>query len=411
MGQENMTNPREPAKKNSQQNEKKQNQPNIKSVHPPKPVKKTPSRTGRKAQIEVNHEQQKAAARKNNLITISILTAVVLIVVAVTVYLVGILPMQRTMLTVGTENVSARYFIKRTVASASRDPLQIEQGLVNEMTVKQKAAANGVALVTAQDIDDFMRNQAKGTNDSISDADFNAWIKKQLGYTGLSESEYRDIMSREIQQQRLSDILATKVPDTAPQVHLWSMVFSTQQAANAVKALVDGGTDFTKLASTDTTGWINGGDQGWNPVDAINSQLQSAVNNLSVGKCSDAISVVQSADATGNNVTTQYVLLWISEKSDSMKVTDDQLKILKNNALSDWLRTQEASEKIAFYGLNGSTTMDTATTNWISSKVKKLVAKLVIPTTTPTPATSTTTSATVPTTPTAASTTTGTTTK
>jgi nitrate reductase NapE component len=409
-----MTNPREPAKNNPQQNEKNKNQVNIKSVHPPKPVKKTPARVERKAQVEVDHAQQKAADRKNNMITFSILTAVVLIAVAVTVFLVGILPMQRSILTVDNENVKTSYYLKRVVATSNRDPNSTLQSLVNELTIKEKGAAEGVTPVTSQDIDTFLRNEAKGTNDTISDADFDKWFKQQLSATGLSSSDYRDIISREIQQQRLSDILSAKVSDSMPQIHLWWMVFSSQDSANAIKTKVDGGTDFTTIAAdSTTTGWVNGGDQGWMPLSIINAQLQSTVTTLDVNKCSAPVSVVQSSDTSGTNLTTRYVLLWISEKSDSMKVTADQLTTLKNQALSDWERTKQAAEKITVHGLNGATSLDSATLTWINSKVARLVSKLPKITPTTTPATTTTTAAsttttTVTTTP--ATSTTGTTT-
>jgi hypothetical protein len=347
----------------------------------------------------------------------------VVIAVAVTVFLVAILPMQRSILTVDNQNVKTNYFLKRVVATSNRDPSSTLQSLINELTIKEKGAAEGVTAVTSQDIDTFLKNQAKGTNDSISDADFNKWYKQQLSSTGLSSSEYRDIVSREIQQQRLSDILSAKVQDTAPQVHLWWMVFSSNDAATAVKTKVDGGTDFATIAADSTTaGWVNGGDQGWMPLGIINAQLESAVAGLDVGKCSAPVSVVQSSDTTGSDLTTRYVLLWISEKSDSMKLTSDQITTLKNQALSNWETTEQGKEKITVHGLNGATSLDSATLTWINSKVNKMVNALpkVTPattsvTTTPTSATSTTTTQTTTapttgttTTPTGATTTTGT---
>jgi hypothetical protein len=201
------------------------------------------------------------------------------------------------------------------------------------------------------------------------------------------------------------------------------MVFSSNDAATAVKTKVDGGTDFATIAADSTTaGWVNGGDQGWMPLGIINAQLESAVAGLDVGKCSAPVSVVQSSDTTGSDLTTRYVLLWISEKSDSMKLTSDQITTLKNQALSNWETTEQGKEKITVHGLNGATSLDSATLTWINSKVNKMLNALpkVTPattsvTTTPTSATSTTTTQTTTapttgttTTPTGATTTTGT---
>jgi hypothetical protein len=411
-----MTDPREPAKNNPQQNEKKHNQVknqgqvNIKSVHPPKPVKKTPARTARKVQVEVDHAQQKAAARKSNIITFSILTAVVLIAVAVTVFLVGILPMQRTFLTVGSEKVNTSYFLKRVVASPSKDLNTTLQLLSEELIIKQQAAANGVTPVTAQDIDTYLRNQAKGTNDTISDPDFNKWFKQQLASTGLSSSEYRDVIADEIQQQRLTDILSKDMKTTVPQVHLLATTFTTEDAATAAKAKITGSSDFATVANAN--GQTNGGDQGWTPIDLLPSNLQTVAAALELNVCSAPTAFVQQTGATTTGIVTSYALLMITEKADARQLTDNQITAEKNQILINWINTQEKTIKTTIHGLNSSGAgLDVATTTWLNSKVAKLVSKLpkITPTTTPattTPASTTTTTTGVTTTP-AGTTTTG----
>jgi hypothetical protein len=157
-------------------------------------------------------------------------------------------------------------------------------------------------------------------------------------------------------------------------VHLWAIVFSTNNAAVAAKAKIDGGTDFATVANT-IAGETNGGDRGWMPLGVLDTQLGPTVEALQVGKCSDPVTYQQSSSSAGSDTTTSYILLKVSEKSDAMQMTDDQLNMLKNRALYDWLNKQMSSAKITFHGLNGSTQLDSQTLTWLNYQAQKLIQK------------------------------------
>ena len=146
------------------------------------------------------------------IIGISSIVLVVALIAGIAYYLIAVMPMQRPILTVGTEDVSTGFFLKRVVANPGSDVSSAIQGMEAELVIKQQAAAYGVTAVTAGDIDTYMRTQARGVNSTISDADFNKWFKTQLANTGLSSAEFREVMSREVQRQRLTDILAQGMP-------------------------------------------------------------------------------------------------------------------------------------------------------------------------------------------------------
>jgi hypothetical protein len=368
---------------------KKKNRLNIQSVHPPKQVKKTPSRAAKKAaQSVATPPLQKNTSKRRNVVTIASIALVVVIVAVIIFYIAAILPMQRTILTVGNDNIKTGYFIRRVVANPYGNVSSTIQLLTAELIIKQEAATYGVAPVTEQAIDTYLREEANSslsndtttdstatptTTPTLSDAEYDKWFDEQLANTGLSTKEYREIAGREIQRQRLTNILSADIPSTMPQVHLWAIVYSSNSAALAGKAKIDGGTDFSAVAVT--AGQTNNGDQGWMPLVVLPTDLKNAASTLEVGKCSDPISYVQSSSSSSSGTTTSYILLMISEKSDAMPLTADQLTILKNNGLTNWLNTQASNVKITFHGLHGSTTLDTQTSTWLDYQVQKLAKK------------------------------------
>jgi parvulin-like peptidyl-prolyl isomerase len=376
---------------------------------PQKPIRKNTSRNIKGAPQPTKPQIKKKPILNKTAITIASIALVVALVAGTFYYLVAVMPYQRTILTVEKDNIKTGYFLKRIVANPNNpDTTTALQNLTAELIIKQKAPGLGVATVTAQDIDTFMRDLAKGTNDTISDTDYNTWFKERVLNSGLSTKEYREVAAREIQRQRLIDLLSGNISSVTPQIHLWAIVLNTEADALKAKAKIDGGEDFATVAkdvSIDTTVQENGGDMGWLPPDVLNSQLSSAVSTLEVGKCSDPVAYAQQDSTSSTGSTTSYVLLMMSEKSDAMEITSDQLTVLKYKALTEWLNTQASAMKISVHGLNNSTYIDTQTSSWIDFQVQKLKAKLSSKLAKITPS-STSTSTSTPTTPTTTSTTT-----
>ena len=126
-----MANPSEPTRGKSTRSAKKKNRLQVQSVHPPKPVKKTPSRAAKKAaQAGSTPRSEKINTKRRNIITIASIALVVIIVAALAYYLIAITPMQRVLLTVNNEDIATGYFLKRVVANPSGDVTSTLQGLV-----------------------------------------------------------------------------------------------------------------------------------------------------------------------------------------------------------------------------------------------------------------------------------------
>jgi parvulin-like peptidyl-prolyl isomerase len=393
-----MTSSREPNNNTPGHGAKKRNQVNVQSVHPPKPVQKTPSRAEKKeaqAIAATPSPTAKKSGRTKLILGISGIVLVIALIAGIVYYVMAVVPMQRPILTVGTEDITTGYFLKRVVANPGADINSAIQGMEAELIIKQQAASYGVTAVTAQDIDTYMRDQAKASNSTISDADFNTWLKQQLDNTGLSAAEFRDVMSREIQRQRLTDILAQGMPSDAPQVHLWAMKFNSNSAALTAKARIDSGTDFATVANT-LGGQTNGGDMGWTITSFLPTEISSGISKLDIGKVSDPVAYSTSSTSTASGKVTYYYLLKVTEKDDAKQLSDDEITAVKSQVLYNWLTKELSAAKITIHGLNGSTTLDAQTSTWLNYQAQKLMKKR--PTETTPTGTVTTTTGTITTT-------------
>jgi len=95
--------------------------------------------------------------------------------------------------------------------------------------------------------------------------------------------------------------------------------------------------------------------------------------------------------------TTSFFLFMVTEKSAAKEVTDAQLTMLKNKAMSDWLQNQISTTQVTVYLRNGKgTALDTETTAWINYEVQKLIKKRPSTTTTETATTTTEPTTTTP---------------
>ena len=442
-----MANSPESSRKQPSRSERKKNRLSIPSTHPPKPVKKTLSRAEKRvSQVGTPPPPPKINKTRRLIITLSSIVLAIALIVSAAYYLIVLAPMQHVLLTVGNDNVDTGYFLQRVVANPSGSSITSTiQLVISELIIKQQASAEGIAPVTSQDIDSYLRTKAEtslasanATTDTtttttpadttttdtaatattttpaaISDADYNKWLSQQLADTGLSLKEYRQVALYAIQRERLTAILSTAIPSSLKQYHVWAMYFNSNAAAVAAQAKVTSLSDFNTVANTNA-GQTNGGDLGWMPLAVLPLQLETVAVNLTLGECSAPITY-QSGTSIDGSLTTTYWLLWLSDESDSMAVTPGQLIQLQNNSLDNWLNKQAQSITISLHDRNGTIinantgTLDNDTLTWLNYEIQKYLKRIPAQTTTTSVVTTTTTPAVTTTTTTTGTTTTTTT--
>jgi hypothetical protein len=299
----------------------RKSKPEYRSAHGPKQIRRTPSRAARQAaQSAAQPKTAVVNTRRRMIITISAIAAVVILVAVFAYYLIVLAPMQRVLVTIGSQDISTGYFLKRMVANPNGDVPTTVQALEGEYIVTQQASGLGVAPVTEDAITAYLRDEAKTTYPDLTDAQYNTWFQQQLTNTGLSAKEYRTVASHEITRTRLTDILSASIPATLPQYHILAISYSTLSAANAAKTKLDGGADFATMATA--TGATNNGDLGFWPVQALPSQFVDTVKaavtatdtaNPVVNSAVNApITYTQGSTSSSSGTTTSYVLLKVT---------------------------------------------------------------------------------------------------
>jgi hypothetical protein len=385
-------------------------------------------------------DAKRRRSRTNAILTASAILLVIIIVVVVGWYVVYQAPLQATIIKVNNDNISVNYLIKRCLMNTSdpNDTMSTIQNIIQEELIKQAAPQYGIT-VTEADIDQELRKEANASSSStdstttdtddtattttptetitpidtsviptttpsstestttpavtttLSDAEYQEWYRQTLDATTLSESQFRDLVRTSIIAQRLQAIFEANMPTTAEQAHIYDIVVADAATATDIKNRIDAGEDFQTLASEvslDTSTKDKGGDMGWVPIKALDDSLAATVTNLDIGKVSDPVQTSTAAqDEASSQQEQPYFLLMVTEKSASREVDPQYIGTLKARLLTDWLNTQESTQKIVLLGKGSTGSYDSTTDAWIQYQIEKLEASRGITsstTTTPT---------------------------
>lgn len=114
----------------------------------------------------------------------------------------------------------------------------------------------------------------------------------QLAQDGLSEAELRQLYEVDILRGKLMDQIVADVPHTQEQVWGRHILVADGAIAEVVRARLERGEDFAKLAaevSTDTSNKDRGGDLGWFGKGAMVPEFEAAAFSLKVGDISQPV--------------------------------------------------------------------------------------------------------------------------
>jgi len=360
-------------------------------------------------------DAKRRRSKTNAILTASAILLVIVIVVVVGWYVVYKAPLQATIIKVNNDSISVDYVVKRCLMNTSNtnDTMSTIQNIIQEELIKQAAPQYGIT-VTEADIDQELRKQANMSSSStdttttdtptttstdttttttatMSDAEYQEWYRQTLDATTLSESQFRDLVRTSIIATRLQAIFEANMPTTAEQAHIYDIVVADAATATDIKNRIDAGEDFQTLAnevSLDTSTKDQGGDMGWVPIKALDSDLANTVTNLDIGKVSDPVQTSSAAQEAASSQQDQpYFLLMVTEKSPSREVDPQYISTLQGRLMTDWLNTQMSTQKISLLGKGSSGGYDSTTDAWIQYQIEKLKASRGITsstTTTPT---------------------------
>ena len=270
--------------------------------------------------------------RRTVFIIASVVIVIILIIVGVSYYLSESARYSRlTIITVDDTTIKMGYFIKRTQL-AGADPMVMLEVLTKEQLIKLDAPQY-VKEVTPEDIDQELRRQSE----TVSEGEFKEWYRQLLNETGLSDSEYKELVATSMLAARLHQSLAERVPTVAEHVHLHAIVLKTYEDAEKIRVRLEAGENFADLArevSLDEVTKENGGDLGWLPRGVMDYRFDYVAFSLNPGEVSEPLPYMPDPSSPEG---ARYYLFMVSEKDAARELDEGGLQILKGKVLEDWL--------------------------------------------------------------------------
>lgn len=311
--------------------------------------------------------------RRAGYIIASVFIAVILIIVWVNYYFSEDQKYLRlTVITVDDISIRMDHFMKR-IETAGSDPIAMLGNIAQEEIIKLEAPRYGIEI-SPEDIDLALKAMAQGESEIISESEFKEWYRQRLNESGLSDSEYKDLIATSLLTSYLYEYLTASMPTIAEQVHLHTILLDTEEEAEEVRASLEAGEDFANLASElslDAISRENGGDLGWVPRGvAYESRFDSVVFELSTGDISEPQAFYDpSITDPASPAMVNYYLFMVSDKADAREVDEEYLPALKDQFFNDWVGTQMGLHEIMYHGINNG--FDSETYAWINWQLSK----------------------------------------
>ncbi|HBX70226.1 MAG TPA: hypothetical protein DEH25_12830 [Chloroflexi bacterium] len=157
---------------------------------------------------------------------------------------------------------------------------------------------------------------------------------------GLTEEEFRAIVSTEVWRNKLFDEITKDVPKEAQQIWARHILVATEEEAQAAIVRLDAGEDFAALAqelSTDTGSAANGGDLGWFGQGKMVPEFEQAAFALEIGQISAPV-----ASSYG-----YHIIQVLGKEIRPLDSATFQQK--QQTVFDDWLTAERAGADIQIY--------------------------------------------------------------
>jgi len=294
---------------------------------------------------------QKPLSRRTVVVITTAFLAVITISIFIGLYFGVWKNLWLPVITVNGETIDMDYLLRRMkYVDMTEDTLtMLYEVIPDEMLIRQGAPRYGIE-VTPDDIDEVLRDAAKGNNETISETEFRLWYQNELNNTKLSDAEYREWIGTKILEYRLHEYLIDRIPTAAEQIHLYIIILPSYEEAESTITRIQEGEDFSELAhelSIDTETGEQGGDAGWWPEKGgLDTKLERVAFDLEIGKINDIPIGIHS------ETTSVYATCMVIEKQPLREIEEDKLYILQSEALHEWLYTEKLNGTIFFSGMD-----------------------------------------------------------
>lgn len=175
---------------------------------------------------------------------------------------------------------------------------------------------------------------------ATAESNYKSFKDAVFGQAHMSNNDFIRLVARpQLARQKVTDLLYSKIGQTAPQVKAEHILVATQDLANQLYDQIKGGASFEAIAkqySTDTATAANGGDLGWFTQQEMTKPFAEAAF---AGQPGEVLKPVQ----------TQYGwhIIKVTAKDPNRALTDAQIQTLQQDAVNTWLGQQRQAAKIA----------------------------------------------------------------
>ncbi len=210
---------------------------------------------------------------------------------------------------------------------ARRDVLE---GMIDTALVEQEAGALGVTLTEEELEAQVVWDIEVGGGQEAFD--------EYLRGTGLTRDDYKEMIRQSMISQRVMEVVTAAVGSEAEQVHVRHIMVDSMEAAQEIKAMLEGGADFAELArerSLDLVTKDNGGDLGWFPRGLVAVELETVAFGLQPGQVSDVIQLGEG-----------YHIIQVMERDAAHPLSPEEQFSLRMALFEEWLAEKRAGATI-----------------------------------------------------------------
>jgi hypothetical protein len=250
-------------------------------------------------------------------------------------------PRNRTVLKVDTVTVSYEAMKRRMVyeylqsVTYQRSPQILPEGtyqtLVDELIEVTQAGTQGVVLDEAE-LDQKLRTRV-GVGPDADNKLFTDALRRAVQDSGLTESEYRRMITAQVLDGKLRDKFKAEIPPTAMQAKLEAISAPSQDVAKQAIDLINAGEDFATVAkslSQETDVQTTGGLHDYAPAGSFNAAYDDYAFTGEIGKLSPPLSLT----ANGS-----YYVVRIIDRAE-LPVKDEQKPVMAKKQIADWLQNE-----------------------------------------------------------------------
>ena len=218
---------------------------------------------------------------------LGILVVFALLLIAFGYYNDRIKPRSETVFSVGDRDYSYAYLEKRVdadLATGEFRPSDIQNSVANtvlkiqtEELLRRTAKEKGVTI-TDEEVEARMRTELNVPKESSRER-FASAVQLELQNSGLSLSQYREIVRAHALEEKLREQVKSTVPSEGEQVDLLLLQTATREAAQAALDRINAGEEFQDVAqevSVHSTKNV-GGEFGWAPRGLLPKSIEDVI--------------------------------------------------------------------------------------------------------------------------------------